>query len=191
MALLFAVGFSGSPVTMERPATGVFRQVTRPIPRLVSAGGANFFHVDAVTPLGADLRSGQGCHPVDRHGPPCAEPAEPVAVSEPHSPGLTVGAMAGVDRWRDLVSRYFAPDDVDRALDIIRCESHGNPDAANPISSARGLFQHLASMWPERAAQAGRPGADIYDPDANIAVAAWLVYHGGGWQHWNASGGCW
>ena len=31
----------------------------------------------------------------------------------------------------------------------------------------------------------------ITDPDANIAVAAWLVYEGGGWRHWSPSAHCW
>lgn len=96
-----------------------------------------------------------------------------------------------VSDWRPLVAAFFKPQHVDRALRIIRCESGGRPDAKNPGSTASGLFQHLASMWPERATEAGWDGADVFDPVANVAVAAWLVYHGGGWSHWGASRACW
>lgn len=67
---------------------------------------------------------------------------------------------------------------------VMACESGGNPLAKNPRSSASGLFQHLARLWPERSVKAGWPGADIFDPEANIAVAAWLYYYGGGPGHW-------
>lgn len=90
-----------------------------------------------------------------------------------------------------LVFTYFDADDAGRALAVIDCESGGDPDAKNPRSTASGLFQHLASMWPERSVAAGWAGYDVFDPRANVAVAAWLVYEGGGWSHWNASKHCW
>lgn len=96
-----------------------------------------------------------------------------------------------VEAWRPLVAAYFGPGEVERALRVIYCESSGDPGAKNPRSSASGLFQHLARFWPERSTDAGRPGADIFDPEANVAVAAWLVYQGGGWSHWNPSRHCW
>ena len=88
-----------------------------------------------------------------------------------------------VERWRPLVTIHFPSDRVDWALRIIECESHGEPNAKNPRSSASGLFQHLASLWDERAAAAGWAGADVFDPQANIAVAAWLLENGGP-GHW-------
>lgn len=96
-----------------------------------------------------------------------------------------------VEVWRPLVATYFAPEDVSRALSVISCESSGDPNAKNPTSSARGLFQHLGRFWPERSVKAGVPGADIFDPVANTIVASWLVYEGGGWSHWNPSRYCW
>ena len=90
---------------------------------------------------------------------------------------------AGVEQWRPLVSTYFPAGAVEWALAIIKCESGGNPSAKNPSSSASGLFQHLAKYWPERSAKAGWAGADIFDPAANIAVAAWL-WSTGGPGHW-------
>lgn len=117
---------------------------------------------------------------------PSPAPAQPV---EP--PAVVAMAPKYVEGWRALVSSYFAPSDVDKALRVIGCESSGDPTAKNPTSSASGLFQHLGRFWPERSVKAGWAGADIFDPTANVAVAAWLVYQGGGWSHWNPSRHCW
>jgi hypothetical protein len=84
-----------------------------------------------------------------------------------------------VERWRPIVERYFPEDRIDWALRIIECESHGDPTAKNPHSTASGLFQHLASLWPERSARAGFAGTGVFDPFANVAVAAWLLENGG------------
>ncbi len=100
-------------------------------------------------------------------------------------------APRDVEVWRPLVEAHFAPKDVARALAVISCESSGDPNAKNPRSSASGLFQHLGRFWEERSVKAGLPGTDIFDPTANVAVAAWLVYEGGGWSHWNPSRHCW
>lgn len=59
----------------------------------------------------------------------------------------------------------------------------------NPYSGASGLFQHMPYYWPARAEKAGWAGADIFDPEANIAVSAWLVLRSeregkGSWAHW-------
>lgn len=104
---------------------------------------------------------------------------------------LVPDAVSGVTDWRPLVGHFFEPGDVGRALRVIRCESGGNASAKNPLSTASGLFQHLGSLWGERSAAAGWSGSDVFDPVANVAVAAWLVYDNGGWSHWSPSAGCW
>ncbi len=109
---------------------------------------------------------------------------ETVADLVPESP-------ESVKDWRPLVASFFEPRHVSRALRIIWCESKGDPNAENPTSTASGLFQHLGSLWEERTAEAAMEGADIFDPVANTAMAAWLVYEAGGWSHWNASRSCW
>jgi hypothetical protein len=102
--------------------------------------------------------------------------ATTTTIATPVPPPVEGGAFPPpVERWRPLVEAHFAADRVDQALAIIRCESYGDPDAVNPVSGAAGLFQHLPRYWPERAAAAGYPGASVYDPEANIAGAAWLV----------------
>ncbi len=90
----------------------------------------------------------------------------------------------GVEQWRGLVTIYFPAEWVEWGLTIMSCESGGNPLAKSPISTASGLFQHLASYWQDRSARAGWAGADIFNPEANIAVAAWLLDGGKGWRHW-------
>lgn len=184
LAMVFVLGSFSSeietapsvgPPTVDQTARS---PATAPLPS--SAGGASFWWLEPHPPIGGEVDFDQ-C-------PDTAANALPCIWGEP---GTVTGAMAGADGWRHLVALYFEPEDIEQALDIIRCESGGNPSAANPTSSARGLFQHLGSVWDERAADAGLPGADILDPEDNIAVAAWLVYEGGGWSHWNASGHCW
>jgi len=102
--------------------------------------------------------------------------------------GWTPGA--GVEPWRLLVEKHFPGRLVEEALAVMRCESAGNPLSVNKYSAASGLFQHLPYYWPARAVKAGWPGADIFDPEANIAVSAWLVRvtEDGGrdaWSHWS------
>jgi len=97
---------------------------------------------------------------------------------------------AGVTPWRPLVEKYFPSELVNDALSVMSCESLGNPLAINKYSAASGLFQHLPYYWPSRSKAAGWEGADIFDPEANIAVAAWLVYRTivvekrEPWGHW-------
>ena len=138
--------------------------------------------------------------PVERTVPSTPEPCDELGNRgrcggpdrlAPEPPELVPDEISSVDDWRPLVARYFDQEDVARALAVIRCESGGAPEAKNPSSSASGLFQHLGSYWDRRTVKAGWDGADIFDPIANTAVAAWLVYEGGGWSHWNPSRHCW
>ena len=94
-----------------------------------------------------------------------------------------------VERWRPLVEAHFAPGDVETALAIIRCESGGNPYAANPTSTARGLFQHLRGWW--SGAWGSHGPFDPFDPAQSIAAGAYLRYENGGWGDWIASAHCW
>ncbi|MCK5798821.1 MAG: transglycosylase SLT domain-containing protein, partial [Deltaproteobacteria bacterium] len=97
-----------------------------------------------------------------------------------------VGLTAQVERWRELVEKHFKYQHVTWALNIITCESRGDPKAYNASSGASGLFQHLKKYWPSRATSAGFPGASAFDPEPNIAASAWLLYtSGGGPQHWS------
>ncbi len=141
------------------------------------------------TPANIDPAAGQplnqwfGCQPPQR-GSICI-------LRQTGAEALIPDQPTSAEDWRRLVEVFFAPSDVDRALAVMTCESRGDPSAKNTSSSASGLFQHLASLWPSRAAAAGYGGVDVFDPVANVAVASWLVSEGGGWRHWNASRHCW
>jgi hypothetical protein len=81
---------------------------------------------------------------------------------------------AGVEQWRGLVEAHWPAAIVDDALWVIDCESGGDPNAYNPASGASGLFQFVPSTWLSASEEAGWGGADVFDPEPNIAVAAWL-----------------
>ncbi|HSR15572.1 MAG TPA: transglycosylase SLT domain-containing protein, partial [Gemmatimonadales bacterium] len=117
-----------------------------------------------------------------------AQAAIEEAAAAASAAGWTPGS--GVEPWRLLVARYFPDRLVEEALSVMRCESLGNPLAVNVFSGAAGLFQQMPYYWPSRAANAGWAGASIFDPEANIAVSAWLVLRseeGGSdpWSHWS------
>ena len=128
--------------------------------------------------------------------------ASPPTTTTPDSPTTTVvpptttttqptGGRLTEAETRGIISLFFAPADVEKALQVSYCESRWDPGATNPSSDAAGLFQHIPRFWSDRSASAGWAGASIYDAHANAAVSAWLVYDGGGWVHWTASQSCW
>ncbi|MPZ51635.1 MAG: transglycosylase SLT domain-containing protein [Acidimicrobiia bacterium] len=141
------------------------------------------FQGDGPVPFDYLVAGSDHCAELGEVAIPCPDPIQLAASLETEDP---------VERWRTVVEIYFESEDVELAMALIRCESNGDPDAANPTSSARGLFQHLESEWDRRLDLSGWPAdTSIYDPIANTAVAAYLVYEGGGWGNWNASGHCW
>ncbi len=87
-------------------------------------------------------------------------------------------SSTNTEQWRPLVTLHF--DDVDTALCIISYESGGNPEAKNPRSTARGLFQILASLW---APHFGVSYEDLYDPELNVYLAS-EIYLIQGWGAW-------
>lgn len=99
----------------------------------------------------------------------------------------------------DLINTYFLPEDRAWAFRVAFCESSGEPEDVfnEEISSALavGWFQHLKKYWETgyrrgRAWDAGFGGYSIFDPIANVGVAAHLFYTSGD-QHWNPSKSCW
>jgi hypothetical protein len=79
---------------------------------------------------------------------------------------------------RALVTQYFEPTDVNKAVRIAWCESRFDPNAKNLRTGGVGLFSHLPQYWEDRA---GFEDADPTDPEASTAAAAWEVYSGAGW----------
>ena len=91
-----------------------------------------------------------------------------------------------------MVSVHFPTERVDQALYVIDCESNGDPNSVNPYTGAAGLFQFLPGTWTVASAGAGVAGSSVFDPEANITAAAWLVAYSaatahpkGPWGHWS------
>lgn len=207
LGILASLMFVGGAWTS--PATGTLETVdVHPVHASFALADGFSAVVETTTTTIAELppgcaipRLGAACAPTVVAGglefpEPETEPEAPAVAArtvqaQPPAQPATRLAPRDVEVWRPLVEAHFAPGDVARALAVISCESSGDPNAKNPRSSASGLFQHLGRFWAERTADAGLPGADIFDPSANVAVAAWLVYEGGGWSHWNPSRHCW
>lgn len=93
---------------------------------------------------------------------------------------------------RDAAAHYRLP--LDTFTRLIWCESRLDPAAVNAASGATGPAQFLASTW-DWVDELGAPWTHLgrTDPRANVFTAAWLIDREdlGGWDHWNASRGCW
>lgn len=114
---------------------------------------------------------------------------ETPTTTTPPPPPVTGGDFPpAVERWRPLTSSHFPSGRVDEALAVIECESRGDPNAYNPYSGASGLFQFLPSTWATVSPRAGYGGASVFEPEANIATAAWLTdyYESRGSDPWSA-----
>lgn len=98
------------------------------------------------------------------------------------------GMGSGVEQWRSLVAAYFPSSEVERALCIMSHESGGNPGAANPSSTAAGLFQFLKSTWdgmvPSSVSGGSYDSGQVFNPEANVRSAAWLL-SAAGWSQWS------
>jgi hypothetical protein len=110
--------------------------------------------------------------------PTALPPAKPssIAVS---AAGYSGG---GAEQWRSTVAQYFPAESVDTVLRIMECESHGNPLANNGVH--QGLMQENVNYHLPKAIALFGPGADLYDPVTNIAVAAVISggYNFGAWS---------
>jgi hypothetical protein len=69
-----------------------------------------------------------------------------------------------------------------KALDVADCESGCNPDAR--AEGFAGVYQHLKTAWPDRAATFGFEGASVFNGRANSIVAIRMA-HKAGWAAWD------
>jgi hypothetical protein len=119
------------------------------------------------------------------------DPAATTEDTEPAEGSATVatptsGWLSQVE-VRALVTAYFEPTDVNRAVRIAWCQSRFDPNHTDLSTGGVGLFTHLPRYWEERTANAGLLGAEPTDPEASTAAAAWEVYNGAGWEVFNCS----
>lgn len=80
---------------------------------------------------------------------------------------------------REKCSAYGC--NASQLIRVMYCESKANPRASNGINM--GLFQQDYRFWAGRAAKYGLPGADIFDPYAQIHVATQMFAQGMA-SHW-------
>lgn len=127
--------------------------------------------------------------PAGSEGDPDADAANLATTGTEDQPRVASGTIAAPGTgWlsevevRALVSLYFEPVDVNRAVRVAWCESRFDPKATDLRTGGVGLFKHLPRYWEDRAVKAGFAGADPTDPEASIAAAAWAVYQEGGWD---------
>lgn len=73
---------------------------------------------------------------------------------------------------------------------VVGCESGWNPSAANPSSSAGGLFQFLDGTWRSMAPQWGMGGRSRFEVWPAALVGSGAIAQGG-IGHWRASESCW
>lgn len=111
--------------------------------------------------------------------------------ASPYPSGVTYG-IRDVEEWRPLVEQHFPPEQVEDALSVMECESQGNPLAQHPGTLATGLFQFIPNTWDWASGRAGWGGHSPFEPEANVASAAWLVaatitvdHPQGPWAHWS------
>lgn len=136
--------------------------------------------------LGGDIAAAQAT--------PVAEAAAVDAAEEGADPAQVAGTIAPATGWlsevevRALVSLYFKPEDVNRAIRVAWCESRFDPESVDLRDGGVGLFHHLPQYWEDRAANAGFTGLLPTDAEASTAAAAWEVYDGGGWDVFTCRG---
>lgn len=101
--------------------------------------------------------------------------------------GLTLGASACTPRGssRGAIQQYF-PEQYDKAVRVVNCESGMNPDAVSPTSDY-GLFQ-INKVHRPMVERMGYSWSQIFDPYVNSRVAR-VIYddaarRGNGWSPW-------
>ena len=145
-----------------------------------------------------DLKSVDGVYgPITRraHIEYLGGPLVALSVFHPEFADLDTGSASARYSLGELIRRHFRRDDRSWALRVAFCESSADPSDVSSVevssALALGWFQHLAKFWVERSDAAGWSGHHPFHGEANVAVAAWLFYEGGGERHWNPSRTCW
>jgi hypothetical protein len=107
---------------------------------------------------------------------------------------ILLGYVAGCEHRASLGLTQSVPELIDQAAAdygvpawrmhrVARCESNYLAWAVNRWSGAAGVYQWLASTWRTAAPPAGYAGASVFDPVANVRVAAYHMARGM-WRWW-------
>lgn len=102
---------------------------------------------------------------------------EAIGQFDPHDPNLLDKVTQALfDKGFGKVAGAIGEPTVENLkAAVMGQESGGNAGAVNARTGAYGLFQILPDNWPEWSAQAGIPGADMSDPEAQKKVAAFKL----------------
>lgn len=102
---------------------------------------------------------------------------EAIGQFDPHDPNLLDKVTKALfDKGFGKVAGAMGEPTVENLkAAVMGQESGGNAGAVNARTGAYGLFQILPDNWPEWSAQAGIPGADMSDPEAQKKVAAFKL----------------
>ena len=125
----------------------------------------------------------------------------PVAARADHRPGpcnvhpgqdeSVVSHMKRIIRC--AVEEWDVGGGAERAICVADAESHLNPDAGSNDGEYLGLFQHIATAWPDRYETWTRPGWDLpesaFSGRTNTIVTIRMV-HENGWGPWHGVGDC-
>lgn len=102
---------------------------------------------------------------------------EAIGQFDPHDPNLLDKVTQALfDKGFGKVAGAMGEPTVENLkAAVMGQESGGDAGAVNARTGAYGLFQILPDNWPEWSAQAGIPGADMSDPEAQKKVAAFKL----------------
>lgn len=97
-----------------------------------------------------------------------------------------------VQEYQQVVELYFQPQDVNKALLIIFCESSGRRGITNTNKNGttdKGIFQFNDLTWAWLQDKLKFEG-DRFNVELSTRIASWLAYNDG-FHHWNSSKHCW
>ena len=100
-----------------------------------------------------------------------------------------VGGLSGCTNEeiaRDAITRYFPSSQVEKAMDVAKCESGYDPKAVSPDGANHVLFQINTVHKPMVRRMGYSWNPDIYDPYINTKVAKRL-WNESGWQPWTCA----
>ena len=95
------------------------------------------------------------------------------------SPQTTAASIPYEAAIRDAATRHGVS--ADWLIDVMLCESGGDPYAVNPVTGDSGLFQYNPGTWYSWG------GGDIWNPYEQIEMTAWAFSQGLA-DHWVCSG---
>jgi hypothetical protein len=102
----------------------------------------------------------------------------PVRPSGIQNTGAYSGRHYSKEEVIQLIKDYSAQYGIspELPLRIAACESGYDQFSRNRNSTASGVFQFLNSTWANQ--PAGKRGVSVFDADANVQAAVWLLAHG-------------